>query len=195
MQSGRLDIKYLNNQAFSIMMTPYEIGPFRPPSEAGSLLVRVTRNCPWNKCEFCPLYKADSYETRPVNEVLEELESRSNIDFLKRREYNTAFLQDADSIRMPTSDLIEILKKIKELYPKITRITTYARADSLTKKSVEELKELHDAGLTRIHRGLETGYDALLKYMKKGATAKLQIEGGLKVKQAEISLSDYSPEL
>ena len=35
----------------------YEIGPIRPPSEAQSLLIRVTRGCHWNKCKFCGLYK------------------------------------------------------------------------------------------------------------------------------------------
>ena len=36
----------------------FEQGPILPPSEAESLLIRLTRNCPWNKCLFCPVYKS-----------------------------------------------------------------------------------------------------------------------------------------
>ena len=36
--------------------------PYRPPSEAGSVLVRVTRGCPWNRCTFCGMYKQLRFE-------------------------------------------------------------------------------------------------------------------------------------
>ena len=53
------------------MTYEYEMGPIRPPSEARSLLIRVTRNCPWNKCEFCHTYKGETFSIRPVEEVKE----------------------------------------------------------------------------------------------------------------------------
>lgn len=170
---------------------PYEVGPIRPPSEFGSLMVRVTRNCSWNRCEFCMLYKGQTYEARPVEDVLRDISASQEGVQPGRVVYTTAFLQDADAVSIPTQDLMTILQHLKKTHPSIQRITTYARAVSLYRKSLEELKELHSAGLERIHRGLETGYDALLKYMMKGATQRIQIEGGQKVRQAGISLSDY----
>jgi radical SAM superfamily enzyme len=101
------------------------------------------------------------------------------------------FLQDANSLIAKTAELVEVLKYLKEKFPSIQRITSYARARTLAKKSVEELKELRQAGLSRIHIGMETGYDPLLQYMKKGVTAKEQIQGGRNVVESGISLSEY----
>jgi radical SAM superfamily enzyme YgiQ (UPF0313 family) len=53
----------------------FEQGPIRPPSEAGSLLVRVTRNCPWNRCTFCPVYKGARFSIRPESHVIEDIEA------------------------------------------------------------------------------------------------------------------------
>ena len=53
----------------------YEQGPIRPPSEAGSLLLRVTRNCPWNRCQFCPVYKGTEFSVRPTDHVLRDLDA------------------------------------------------------------------------------------------------------------------------
>jgi radical SAM superfamily enzyme len=87
--------------------------------------------------------------------------------------------------------LVEILRYLKETFPSIERITTYARAKTVSKKKVEELQDLFRAGLSRIHIGLETGYDPLLQYIQKGVTAQEHIEAGRKVKESGISLSEY----
>jgi radical SAM superfamily enzyme YgiQ (UPF0313 family) len=101
------------------------------------------------------------------------------------------FLQDANSLVLGTSPLVEILGYLKETLPSIERITTYARAKTVSKKTVEELRALYEAGLSRIHIGLETGYDPLLQYIKKGVTAQEHIDAGKKVKASGISISEY----
>ncbi len=53
----------------------FEQGPIRPPSEAGSLLIRITRNCPWNRCTFCPVYKGSDFSLRPLEHVLEDIDT------------------------------------------------------------------------------------------------------------------------
>lgn len=208
----------------------FELGPIRPPSEAQSLLIRVTRNCPWNKCEFCHTYKGEQFSFRSVEEIKKDIDQVNAISEEIRqlswrmgfagetnREVlrvlfndsgrlsqawqsvagwlyfggNQVFLQDANSLITKTADLLEILKYLKEKFPSIRRITSYARARTLAKKSVEELKELRQAGLSRIHVGMESGYDPLLQYMKKGVTAKEQIQAGRNVVASGISLSEY----
>jgi radical SAM superfamily enzyme YgiQ (UPF0313 family) len=208
----------------------FEMGPIRPPSEAQSLLIRVTRNCPWNKCEFCHTYKEEPFSFRSVEEIKKDIDQVKAItDEIRQSSWrmgfgggtnqqvlrvlfgqagrdnqafqsvagwlyfggSQAFLQDANSLIAKTADLVEILKYLKEKLPSIQRITSYARAKTLAKKSVEELKELREAGLSRIHVGMESGYDPLLQYMKKGVTAKEQILGGRNVVESGISLSEY----
>jgi radical SAM superfamily enzyme YgiQ (UPF0313 family) len=211
-------------------MPEIEQGPIRPPSEAQSLLLRVTRNCSWNNCEFCHIYKGKKFSLRTVEEVkkdidviqaiVSEIQSlssnmgfggsinaavvravlhgtvpypegyRSIILWLHRGGENV-FLQDANNLAHRTKDLVEILTYLKKTFPTVQRITTYSRARTIARKSLEELQALHDAGLSRIHVGLESGYDPLLKLVQKGVTAKELIDAGQKVKQSGISLSEY----
>jgi len=167
---------------------PYEVGPIRPPSEAGGLLIRATRNCPWNKCEFCPTYKQVQFEKRPLEDILRDIDTAAAYHGDR---FQTAFLQDANSLVMKTPDLVKVLSHLKEKFPGVRRVTSYARARTAARKTVGELKQLHEAGLSRLHIGLESGYDALLEYVKKGVTSELAIEAGQKVKQSGISLCFY----
>ncbi|MDY6856554.1 MAG: radical SAM protein [Thermodesulfobacteriota bacterium] len=102
-----------------------------------------------------------------------------------------AFLQDANSLIMKTQDLIEVLRFLKEKLPTITRVTSYARSKTASNKTLEELKELKDAGLSRLHIGLESGSDSVLDFVRKGVTAEDQIKGGQKVVESGISLCEY----
>jgi radical SAM superfamily enzyme YgiQ (UPF0313 family) len=206
----------------------FEQGPIRPPSEARSLLIRVTRNCPWNRCAFCRTYQGEKFSLRPVAEIREEIRRMAQMAEQVRRlsqgsveggrigggtlekslcreeserfqsvmawlSYGgeSVFLQDANSLIMKTEDLVEVLSCIREAFPAVVRITTYARAKTAAGKSVEELQRLREAGLSRIHVGMESGYDPLLQFIRKGVTAAEQIEAGLKVRKAGISLCEY----
>jgi len=206
----------------------FELGPIRPPSEAYSLLIRATRNCPWNRCLFCPVYKGSKFELRAVGEIIRDIEAVKAISegikemawkmgygdnvrevaamLLNQSQYGpcashvalwlgtggkTAFLQDSNTLLMRAPELIQVISFLRKTFPALDRVTTYGRSHTAARKSVSELKELKDAGLDRIHIGLETGYDPLLAYMEKGCTAESHIEGGKKVKAAGISLCEY----
>ncbi len=168
----------------------YEQGVIRPPSEASSLLLRVTRNCPWNQCLFCPAYKGVKFSKRSVEEVRRDIDSMAD-EFQGYSGVQTAFLQDADSLILPVDDLTAILDHLREKFPKINRITTYARARTLSHKSVDDLKRLKQAGLTRIHTGMESGSERVLQMIKKGMTPEEVVTGGRHVMEAGIELSEY----
>ena len=168
----------------------YEQGVIRPPSEANSLLVRVTRNCPWNQCVFCPAYKGTKFSKRTVDEIKKDIDQMAK-EYGNYAFVQSVFLQDADSLLLPTSDLLEILHYVKEKFPGIKRVTSYARARTLKRKTVEELKDLKEAGLNRIHVGMESGSKTVLKLIKKGLTQEDIVEGGKRVTEAGISLSEY----
>jgi len=224
----------------------FELGPIRPPSEGQdhSLLIRATRNCPWNRCQFCNVYKGQRFVYRSVEEVKQDIGVAKTLsDELKAISWRlgyggkvsnevvtamvqsnpevygrelvepqvlmarlhslvnvanwlnsggrTVFLQDANSLIMRTPELVEVIRYLKETFPSIERVTSYARSKTTAKKSPEEFKELHEAGLSRLHVGLESGYDEVLEDMQKGVTAEEHIKGGRRVAESGISLSEY----
>ncbi|MGD9235850.1 MAG: radical SAM protein [Desulfobacterales bacterium] len=206
----------------------FEQGPIRPPNEARSLLLRLTRNCPWNQCLFCPVYKRDKFSLRTVGEIKQDiLAARQMADEIKALSaelghagavndavistifnqptssqyrsiaawlyYQTdaCFLQDADNLIMKTDDLVAVLQFLKQQFPQIKRVTTYSRSRTVIRKSVEALTQIRKAGLDRIHIGLESGYDPLLKLMKKGVTGTQHIEAGKRLLAAGMEVSEY----
>jgi radical SAM superfamily enzyme YgiQ (UPF0313 family) len=224
----------------------FEIGPIRPPSEGGSfsLLLRVTRNCPWSRCAFCygTFYNRERFELRSVDEVKADIDTvkaisdeikalswrlgfagklelmatvlqnsllfRKDPNRLSENEFSnfqcvvnvynwlvfggkTVFFQDADTPIMYTDQLVEVIEYLKKVFPAIERITSYARSKTIAKKKPEELSQLRQAGLIRLHVGLETGDDELLKYINKGVTAEEHIRAGKKALAAGFELSEY----
>ena len=103
----------------------------------------------------------------------------------------TAFLQDADTLIMKTDDLVEVLRYLREKFPGIERITSYCRSRTAAHKSVEDLRRIREAGLVRIHVGLESGCDEVLRFIRKGATAEEHVKGGKRIVEAGISLCEY----
>jgi radical SAM superfamily enzyme YgiQ (UPF0313 family) len=206
----------------------FEQGPIRPPNEARSLLLRITRNCPWNRCLFCPVYKKQKFSLRTVEEIKKDIETARDIaDDIKALswkmgesgrithslmtyvlnnnhsysyqsvalwlyyETGECFLQDADNFIIKAKDFVEILRFLRERFPDLSRVTTYSRSSTVSRKSLSEMEEIKDAGLDRVHIGLESGYDPLLKFVKKGVTAAQHIDAGRKVIDAGMSLSEY----
>ena len=161
---------------------------FRPPSEAGSLLVQATIGCPHNKCRFCGMYKNKRFRIRPEAEIMEDLEAGARVYGGSVR---TLFLPDGNTIIMKTRVLARVLRRARELFPKLERITMYGSARFINVKSDEELAELKAAGLDRVHMGLESGDDETLAYMKKGATAAESEAAGVRIREADIELSAY----
>jgi hypothetical protein len=201
----------------------FEQGPIRPPSEAESLLIRITRNCPWNRCTFCPVYKDEKFSLRPRAHVLEDIDTvKSYVDAIDEAKRSGAryygdfikdgvedevalhaayhfvaggmksiFLQDGNSLIIKPEDMITILRHLQVCFPMVERITSYARSHTIARISDENLMKMAEAGLNRIHIGMESGSDKVLKMVKKGVDKATQIRAGQKVRQAGIELSEY----
>ncbi|MBW2453717.1 MAG: radical SAM protein [Deltaproteobacteria bacterium] len=184
----------------------------------------MTRNCPWNRCTFCPVYKGAKFSLRDVADVKADISAMARLaeriaplmgpegevtepllQLLRDEARNeavqvvrflasggeTAFLQDANSLIMAVKDLVEVLTHLRQTLPSIRRVTTYARAHTVTKRSLAELTEIREAGLDRIHIGLESGSDEVLALVEKGATAERHIAAGKAAKDAGLELSEY----
>jgi len=140
---------------------------FRPPSEAHSLILPVTNGCSWNKCTFCEMYSQEQkrFRARDEAEVLEEIRRCAEQLIVQR-----VFLADGDALVLPTHRLLTILRTIRERMPTVTRVSSYCLPRNLRRKSVEELKELADAGLQMVYVGAESGDDEVLAKVNKGET-------------------------
>ncbi|MBI4290253.1 MAG: radical SAM protein [Betaproteobacteria bacterium] len=212
----------------------FKIGAYRPPSEGGSasLLLRVTENCPWNRCTFCEMYKGHRFVYRSVEEIKADIDTVAAIrdeitavswklglggkitrdvgtalvaegrDLIENSGFvtvfnwlssggRTAFLQDANSVIMRPPEFVAALKHLRETLPSLTRVTSYARSKTLAQRKPEELRMIREAGLDRLHIGLETGDDELLAIVRKGVTKAEQIEGGRKAIAAGFQVSEY----
>lgn len=206
----------------------FELGPIRPPSEAHSLLLRITRNCPWNKCKFCGLYKGKRFSIRPVSHIKQDIDRvRNHIDKIHavvqkspigknpnisallaetprteqmvfqvahnwfRGGMKSIFLQDANSLIIKPDDLVEILNHVRDRFPQVERITSYARSHTIARISDEDMARFASAGLNRIHIGMESAADGVLDFVKKGVDKQTHIKAGQRVKQAGIELSEY----
>ncbi|HML38164.1 MAG TPA: radical SAM protein [Bacillota bacterium] len=101
------------------------------------------------------------------------------------------FLQDGNSLAVKPERVEEVLRYLREKLPSIKRITTYGRAETLSRISVEQYKELRAAGLKRIHSGFESGSDSVLALINKGVSAEQEITAGRNIKEAGIELSVY----
>lgn len=167
----------------------FELGPIRPVDEADSLLIRTTRNCPWNRCEFCVNYQSERFSIRSVEEIKRDTDEA--VEYFNGHPFSSCFLQDGDSLIMKTTDLLEILDHLKTRFPTLQTISSYGRAFSMNRKSPEELQEICSAGLNMLYCGMESGSDTVLKMMNKGVTSKDIVSAGIHAKQAGIFLSEF----
>lgn len=163
----------------------YDFPPYRPPSEANSALIRVTRGCPWNHCTFCGMYKNTEYKTRSLKEIAADVDMMGEMFPFSR----TVFIGDSDSLWH--KDILKVVKLIRQKFPDLDRITSYVRSLTLIKKDPDELEALNRTGLNRLHVGLESGDPAVLKHIRKGATPEIMIRGGRKAKKAGFELCYY----
>ena len=159
---------------------------FRPPSEAHSLILPVTNGCSWNNCSFCEMYTQPQkkFRARDEAEVLAEIQ-RCGEQLIVQR----IFLADGDALVLPTRRLLAILEAIRQHMPQVERVSSYCLPRNLRKKSVDELKELADAGLKMAYVGAESGDDEVLARVNKGETFESTLSALDKLGQAGITRS------
>lgn len=170
-------------------MWPSYIEPvFRPPSEADSLILQVTNGCSWNHCTFCDMYTAPQKAFRATDEAV-ILNQIADIGRLTGDRVKRVFLADGDALVLPTRRLLNILSAIRTHLPGVHRISSYCLPRNLRKKSLAEMVELHDAGLSLAYVGAESGDDVVLEHVRKGETQTSTLEALDKLGQAGIKRS------
>jgi len=158
---------------------------FRPPSEARSLILQITLGCSWNKCSFCEMYTSKQFMARREADVFKDIENFASYATQIRR----VFLADGDPLVLSTKRLINILNRLKDTFPNLQRVSTYASPSNLARKSNQELKELFEAGLTLIYVGIESGDSQVLECIQKGENFKTTVDGLNKSKAVGMNSS------
>jgi hypothetical protein len=250
-----------------LTIKPFEICSIRPPTENTSLTFRLTRNCYWNRCAFCPVYKCGArFSKRGIVEVAEDIRRARLIDDLMFEQgigipiyhegeferatrlvekigharweagiiddgqpeeprdldpelawflpwfkdrpglldsfhhvlswriggSKTCFLGDADSLILKPGFLKEAIRLVKGGFPTVERFTVYGRTSSAARvRSPRDLRGYRDAGLHRVHFGMESGSDKVLSLVNKGITKVEHVEGLQKTREAGLSCSVY----
>lgn len=150
------------------MMLNYDYPLYRPPSEAKSTIFQVTLGCSFNECSFCDMYRSKEYSERPWEEIKMEIDMAAK----QMPDTKKIFLADGDALNLQTDYMIKIVKYLYEKFPNLERISCYAMPMNLLKKTPEELKKMHEAGLDMLYLGIESGSDIILKKVTKGATSQ-----------------------
>lgn len=160
---------------------------FRPPSEARSLILQVTNGCSWNRCTFCEMYTAPQkkFSVKPQSEIEQELQQVASSGYPVRR----VFLADGDAMTLSFRRLRELLLAIRQHFPDVQRISSYCLPRNLKNKSVDELAELQQLGLSLMYVGCESGDDLVLEKIDKGENYASSLDALHKIKQAGMKSS------
>lgn len=158
---------------------------FRPPSEAGSLILQVTVGCSWNRCSYCAMYRDKAYRVRPVEQVVAEIRAAGeHVPGVRR-----VFLGDGDALAAPGEVLERVLEEIRQQLPSVMRVGLYADSRSILATGADGLERLRELGLGIVYFGPETGDPETLRAVRKGATAARQLEACHVVRGAGLKLS------
>lgn len=164
----------------------YDTPVFRPPSEADSFILRVTRGCAHNSCTYCNMYRGVKFEKLSDEQIMRQIAIAYSVD---RDSVRKVFLADGDALVLPTERLLKILYTLKKYFPNLEKVSSYAAPGDILRKSVDELKQLREAGLQLLYYGMESGDSQTLKDIRKGVNGEQSIEVGKRVRAAGMDLS------
>lgn len=159
---------------------------YRPPSEGESLIFQITEGCSYNNCSFCGMYIHKPFRLKPLEDIFAEI---NRISETYAKTVVKVFLADGDAAIYPTDDLIKILDKLNEKFPRLRRISAYAGPHALMKKSSEDWTELAKRRMKLLYFGLESGNNKVLELMNKGMKSEKILPGFLRAKEAGIDFS------
>lgn len=157
----------------------------RPPSEADSFLLQVSLGCSSDSCSFCGAYKSKTFRVKDSIEIMSDIDRHARRNGGTRR----VFLMDGDALVLPNNRLIPILEKLEQVFPRLSRVSSYANGYNLIRKKDEELAELCGHKLSLIYMGLESGSQFLLDRCGKTSSVEQMVEGVRKAEKAGIKSS------
>lgn len=170
---------------WSVDNLDYEGDIYRPPSEAGSIILQTTVGCAHNRCTFCASYKEKRFRIKDRSTIERDLQKAAQLYPGAER----LFVADGDALIMPMQEWRWLLPSIKRHLPWVKRVGVYATGRAIRKKSDKDLRWLHDNGLGIVYLGVESGDPQTLSYIRKDSTADQLVEAGHRARAAGFSVS------
>ena len=158
---------------------------FRPPYEAGSLLLQVTTGCSHNSCRFCTMYRDVEFAVSPMSEVKADIAEAAS----RRPTFQRAFLLNGNAFCLPADHLLEIADELYRSFDYLTSIGCYGTVNDIAGKSDDDLRRLAKAGFSEVNFGLESGMDSVLAYMNKGYDARTAREQFGRLRESGMKFS------
>lgn len=140
---------------------------YRPPFEASSVLIEVTRGCSHNSCSFCTMYRGVNFGRVSSEYIDEQLSYYSEYEPDAER----VFLENGDAFCLDADSLADIARRVRESLPKVGTISMYASVRNIASKSDQDLRRIREAGINEMNIGVESGLDEALRSMNKGYDA------------------------
>lgn len=164
----------------------YDTPVFRPPSEAASFILRVTRGCAHNRCTYCNMYRGVAFERLGEEAILRQIALAAHYG---RLDVRRVFLADGDAFVLPAETLLRIAETLRRCFPNLERISSYAAPRDILRKTPEEMWALRDAGITLLYYGMESGDTETLSSVRKGVTGPQSVEAGRRIIESGMQLS------
>ena len=166
-------------------MIRYEGQLYRPPSEADSLILQATVGCSYNECSFCGMYRDKRFRVRKLDDLRREIDwAREHLGPVRK-----VFLADGDALMAKASFLSGLLAELRGAFGPLARVSCYASPQSLQVRTVAEMRELREGGLSLYYLGIESGHDSVLARLVKGVDAAEMVAAAGKAHEAGVKLS------
>ena len=162
---------------------------WRPPYEAGSLLLEATAGCTHHKCKFFTLYHDLPFPflLSPLEDIEADLQESAEQNKMWGWEWKRVFLTGANPFVLQPDRLMEIARRIKNYIPSCKSIGSFARITDIELKSDAELGQLKSAGFDGLTIGMETADEEALQFMNKGYSRNDILVQSRRLEQAGIS--------
>ncbi len=159
-----------------------------PPDQYLAIVLQATFGCSWNQCAFCDFYQDRPFRARSLEEFRDHALAVNALLGRAENLRKRIFLADGNALVLSNERLRPILDAARAEFPG-RPVSGFVDVFTGERKDATAWQELRSLGLERVHIGLETGHDPLLRFMNKPGSAAEGLDLVAILKQARIAVS------
>lgn len=159
-----------------------------PPDQYLSIVLQATHGCSWNRCTFCNFYQDRPFEARDTDSFAAHVADVRT--FLGRGATlrRGVFLADGNALVLSDERLHPLLRIARDAFPG-RPIDGFVDVLTGVRRPASAWAALRDLGVRRVHVGLETAHDPLLRWLGKPGDASDAREAIDAMKKGGLSVS------